>query len=377
VKLTRLAAVSKKEFLQISRDARSLAMGIAMPVVLLVLFGYALSLDVDRVPLVVWDQSRTQASRDFLSLFQGSRYFSIGQYAGDYRGLERAINAGKAIGALVIRYDFAREVAAGRPTAVQLILDGSDSNTATITLGYAQAVVRGYSQGLTVDAVMRSGGTVPNPPIDLRPRVWFNENMESKNYIIPGLISIIMMIIAALLTSLTLAREWERGTMEQLISTPVKSAELILGKLLPYFAIAMFDVLIAVVMGYFVFGVPFRGNVILLSVIASVFLVGTLSLGILISARTKNQLAASQFALVLTFLPSFLLSGYVYPIANMPRPIQLVTYVVPATYLTKIMRGIYLKGVGLHVVWFDALLLVFFSAVMVALAAASFRKKLT
>lgn len=200
--------------------------------------------------------------------------------------------------------------------------------------------------------------------------------MESKNYIIPGLIAVIMMVIAALLTSLTVAREWERGTMEQLISTPVKGPELILGKLLPYFAIGMFDVLLAVLMGEFVFKVPLRGSVALLFVMAAIFLVGALSLGMLISILTKSQLLASQLAMVLTFLPSFLLSDFMYAISNMPKPIQLITYLIPARYFVVLLKGIYLKGVGLEVLAAQAGLLTAFAAAMVLLANVKFKKKL-
>ncbi len=200
--------------------------------------------------------------------------------------------------------------------------------------------------------------------------------MESKNYIIPGLIAVIMMVIAALLTSLTVAREWERGTMEQLISTPVKGRELIVGKLLPYFVIGMFDVLLAVLMGEFLFHVPLRGSVALLFGVAAVFLTGALSLGMVISILTKSQLLASQLAMVLTFLPSFLLSGFMYAIGNMPRPIQLITYLIPARYFVSLLKGIYLKGVGLEILAVEAGLLTVFGVGMVALANVKFKKKL-
>ncbi len=213
-------------------------------------------------------------------------------------------------------------------------------------------------------------------PLDLRPRVWFNADMESKNYIIPGLIAVIMMVIAALLTSLTVAREWERGTMEQLISTPVKGPELILGKLIPYFAIGMFDVLLAVLMGEFVFRVPLRGNPALIFGIGSIFLAGSLAMGMLISIVTKSQLLASQIAMITTFLPAFLLSGFMVPIANMPRIIQAITYIVPARYFVRVLHGIYLKGVGLELLALEAALLTVYGTVMVLVAYVKFKKKL-
>jgi len=369
-------AVARKEALHIVRDPRSLGMAVAIPMLLLVLFGYALTLDVDRVPLVVWDQSRTQASRDFVSRFSESRYFAVQDYARSYREVEHAVDSGLALAALVLPGDFASRIAAAEPTAVQLIVDGSDSNTATIAMGYADAVVQAYNQDVAISALPRAGGVLMAAPLDVRPRVWFNADMESRNYIIPGLIAVIMTVIAALLTSLTVAREWERGTMEQLISTPVKGAELILGKLLPYFAIGLLDVLLAVVMAEFLFHVPMRGSPVLLFAIAAVFLVGVLSLGILISIVTKSQLLASQLAMVLTFLPSFLLSDFMYAVSNMPTPIQVITYVVPARYFVGALKAIYLKGVGLEVIALEAGLLTVFAAGVLTLAIVKFKKAL-
>jgi len=376
MKPIRVWAIARKEVVHILRDPRSLMMAIAIPMLLLVLFGYALTLDVDNVPMVVWDQSQSQTSREFISRFDGSRYFSIRQYARDYHEVERSIDTGKALVALIIPTDFGSDIKSGRAAPVQLIVDGGDSNTATIAMGYADFVALNYSQDVAIREIARSGGPKLHPPLDMRPRVWFNAELVSKNYIIPGLIAVIMMVIAALLTSLTVAREWERGTMEQLIATPVKGSELILGKLLPYFALGMLDVLLAVLMGEFLFEVPLRGSVGLLFGMAAVFLVGALSLGMFISIMTRSQLLASQLAMVLTFLPSFLLSGFMYSIANMPPPIQIMTHLIPARYFVVLLKGIYLKGVGLEVLGLNAVLLAVFAVVMVALANFKFRKKL-
>ena len=376
MKLQRFRAIARKEFIHVFRDPRSLGMAIAMPMLLLILFGYALTLDVDRVPLVVWDQSETPASRELISRFAGSRYFSLRAEVRDYHELEHAIDTGHVLMALVVPRDFAGRVVSGRPARLQMIVDGSDANTATIAAGYADAIVSVYGQEIRLEAVRRQGGAALRPPLDLRLRVWFNDDMSSRNYIIPGLIAVIMMVIAALLTSLTVAREWERGTMEQLISTPVKTPELIFGKLLPYFVIGMFDVLLAVLMGEFVFDVPLRGSVLLLFLMAAVFLVGALSMGMTISIVAKNQLLANQLAMVLTFVPAFILSGMVFSIANMPAAVRAITYLVPARYFVTLLKGIYLKGVGLEVLGAEAALLVVFSAAMIGLAHVMFRKKL-
>lgn len=372
----RTSAVARKEFLHVLRDARSMGMAVAIPMLMLVLYGYALTLDVDRVPTVVWDQSGTAMSRDLISRFDGSPYFTVVDYVDNYRKVEKDIDTRRAMVALVIGRDFAQRLEAGRDAPVQMIVDGSDSNTATIAIGYADVIAEIYSQELAMAQVERAGLDPPRVPLEIRPRVWFNIDLESKNYIIPGLIAVIMMVIAALLTSLCIAREWERGTMEQLISTPVKGPELILGKLVPYFVIGMVDMLLAVVMGKFVFQVPLRGNVALLFGMASIYLIGVLSLGMLISILTKSQLVASQLAMVLTFLPSFLLSGFIFAIANMPRVIRIITHVVPARYFVSLLKGIYLKGVGLEILWGEALLLVVFGAVMVLLTMVRFKKKL-
>jgi ABC-2 type transport system permease protein len=374
--LRRVRAVARKEFLHVLRDPRSLLMALGIPVLMLVLFGYALTLDVDQVPLVVLDESGTPASRELISRFSGSKYFSLRRYVENDRQVVQAIDRGEALAGLVVPRTFARDAAASA-APLQFIIDGSDSNTATLATGYAQALTAVYSQDMTIRQLQRAGGPPVKTPLDVRPRVWFNADLESKNYIVPGLIAVIMMVIAALLTSLTVAREWERGTMEQLIATPVTGAELILGKLLPYFCIGLLDVLVAVLMGQFLFHVPLRGSVGLLFVMASVFLVGVLAMGLTISIAAKSQLLASQLAMTLTFLPSFLLSGFMFAIINLPRPIQWVTYLVPARYFMVLLKGIYLKGVGLDILTADAMFLLFFGVVMVAVARVKFKKKLT
>lgn len=376
MRVRRLLAVSRKEFLHVRRDPRSLVLGIAIPVVLLLLFGYVLTLDVDRVPLAVWDRSRTPESRELVSRFEGSRYFQVALRAEGYPEVEEALDEARVLAALVIPEDFGGRVRSDRPSIVQLLLDASEANTATIALGYAETVVSRYSADLEVRWARAKGIQGVRPPLDVRSRVWFNTDLESRNFIIPGLISVIMMIIAALLTSLTVAREWEQGTMEQLIATPVTATELILGKLLPYFVIGMMDLAVAVAMGKYLFHVPMRGSLPLLFGIAAVFLVGALSLGMLFSVAMRSQFAASQLAMAFTFLPSYLLSGFVFSIDSMPRAARAVTYLVPSRYFVKVIKGIYLKGVGLGTLAVDTVLLLVFGAGMVLAATRMFHKKL-
>lgn len=376
MKLLRVRAIAKKESIHILRDPRSLGMAIAIPMLLLLLFGYALSLDVDNVPTVVWDQNHSPPSRELISRLGGSRYFSLVDSVTSYPEIERAIDSGQALLAVIIPPEFAGRIESNRPAPVQAIVDGSDPNTATIAMGYLDVVMFSYSQDVALHAVRQIRGRTVGLPVDVRARVWFNADLKSQNYIIPGLIAVIMMVIAALLTSLTIAREWEQGTMEQLIATPVKGNELILGKLLPYFAIGLLDVLLAVLMGEFLFDVPLRGSVALLFVMAAIFLAGALSLGMLISILTRNQLLASQLAMVLTFLPSFLLSGFMYAIANMPVPVQVISHLVPASYFVTMLKGIYLKGVGLQVLVLEAGLLALFGVALVLFANKRFQKRL-
>lgn len=371
----RVRAMTRKEFTQVVRDWRSLVMALLVPVFMLVLFGFALTLDVNNVPLAVWDQDGSTVSRDFIREFSGSPYFRVKGYVARYAQIEDAIDVNGVLGGLVLPRDFSRLLLAGRPAPAQLILDGSDSNTATLALGYAQSIVSRYNLALAASAYAAVAGKSFTPALDFRPRVWYNPELRGQNYIIPGLIAIIMMVVGSLLTALTVSREWERGTMEQLISTPVRRTEVIAGKFIPYFCIGMIDVLIAVVMSVFIFHVPLHGSIPLLFLLCALFLAGTLGQGIYISTATRNQFLSSQFAFLTTFLPAFLLSGFTFPIANMPLPVQAVTFLVPARYLIVILRGIYLKGVGLEVLWPDVLFLAVFAAVMLLLADRKFSKK--
>lgn len=374
--LTRIKAIAKKEFIHIFRDPRSLGMAIAIPMLLLILFGYALTLDVDNVPVAIWDQDKTQISQDYIFDFKSSPYFDIVGYFDGYQNMQEAIDKNQALMMVVIPADFSKQIESKQIAPVQALVDGSDSNTATIAIGYVTALTSKYNKKLIV-AELPQAGIKDITPIDMRSRIWFNADLKSKNYIIPGLIAVIMMVIAALLTSLTVAKEWESGTMEQLISTPVKPKELILGKLIPYFTIGFFDVLVAVAMGEFLFGVPLRGSVVLLFFLSGFFLAGALGLGMLISIVTKSQLLASQLAMVATFLPAFLLSGFMYSISNMPGAIQFITHFIPARYFVVILKGIYLKGAGLSILGMQVFYLFLFAVIVLNLANRKFKKKVT
>jgi ABC-2 type transport system permease protein len=371
----RMRAVARKEFLHILRDSRSLAMALALPMIMLLLFGWALSLDVDRIPTIVYDLDKTPQSRDLIREFSGSRYFQIVGYAGRPSDIDRLIDRDEALLSILIAPGFARDLLSGREAQVQLAFDGSDSNTASIALGYAQALTQTYALALRSDAQQKLGAGALHNPVETRVRVWYNTDLKSKNYIIPGLIAVILMIIAALLTSLTIAREWENGTMEQLLSTPVRPGELVLGKLSAYFTLGVVDLLICIVVGVFIFEVPLRGDILLLFATCCIFLFGALSWGVMISAATRSQLMAYQLGVLTSFLPAFLLSGFVYAIENMPQVVQAVTYIVPARYFITALRALFLKGVGWSVVWTQLAFLVAYAAIVFAFASKKMRQK--
>ena len=365
----------RKEFLHVRRDPRSLLLALFIPFLLLGLFGWALSLDVDDMPLAVWDQSGTAASRELVAAFAGSPYFRVAPL-GSYAALERAIASGEARAALVVPPELARQAASGRPTALQLVVDGSDPTVGALVQNYADAVVAGHAATLAARSASARGRGPAAPALALRPRVWYNPDLVTRNAIVPGLVATILAIIAALMTALTIAREWETGTMETLLATPVTGPELILGKLAPYFLIGFADALVALAVSRFVFDVPLRGSVALWLLATAVFLAATLGFGILISVATRSQLLASQLAFVTTLLPAFLLSGLVFAIADMPRPIQWLTHAFPARYFVAVLRGIHLKGLDLAGVAPDLAALTLFALVALGLATRLFRKKL-
>ena len=367
---TRLLAMARKEVLQLRRDPRSLILAFLLPVALLVFFGYAISWDVSDIRLVVVDQDRGARARELLDGFRASGRFAIVGQLERTADIGPLLDRGRALIALVIPPRFDADLGAGRTAVVQAIVDGSDANTATIALGYAQAIVQQFSaQALFQTRRVRL-------PVTTATRIWYNEELSSRNMIVPGLVAVIMMIIAGLLTSLTIAREWERGTMEQLASTPVSRLEVLLGKLLPYLAIGLVDVALCSLLGVLVFRVPFRGNVFFLMGASFAFLVGTLGLGLVISALARTQLLATQVGMLATFLPGFLLSGFMFPIDNMPLVLRAITYLVPARYFLVVTRGIFLKGVGPDVLWSQGLLMVLYAVIGLGLAVHSFRKEL-
>lgn len=375
--IIRTWAVFRKEFIHIRRDPASLIQVILIPVVLLLINGYALNFDLKYTPLAVYDQDGSRISQDLVQRFKASRYFKIYRYVSDYQEISNLINTREIMAAVVIPYDFSKRLKSGQTVKVQLIVDGTNANTANLIITYVQGIAVAYNKNLLLERLHLHGLTNPTAPVVSEPRLWFNEDLESRNFIVPGLIAIIMTIVGALLTALCIIREKERGSMEGLMGTPLKKSEFILGKLVPYFLIGMLDMFIAMGMGQFLFEVPFRGSLPLFIALSALFLIVVLGQGLLISVSAHSQLEAYQMAILTTFLPSFLLSGSIFAIRQMPYILQLVSYLVPATYLVNISKSIYLKGIGWDILWPDALILAVFAIFFLVASGRKFVKKIT
>jgi len=371
----RVKAIARKEIIQIIRDPRSLAMAILMPVVMIFLYSYCLSLNVEHITTVVWDQDRQELSRDYLDRFRHTKYFDVTYYASNYKEMTGLMDSATCSVGIVIPHDFTEHLKKSEEAEVQVMIDGSDTNVANTARGYVSAITQIYNLELAEKTLSHKGiriGTV----IDNRVRVLYNEELESRNFIIPGLIAVIIMVVASLLTSLTIAKEWDRGTMEQLIATPVTAREIITGKLIPYIVIGFIDVMLAVATGTIIFKVPLRGSFLEIIGFSLIFITGVMSWGIMLSVLAKNQLLASQMAILTTFLPSFWLSGFMFPVYCMPSAIQYISYIVPAKYFIIIMKGIFLKGIGINILWPSVLLLSIYAFLVYNNACMRFKKKL-
>lgn len=372
----RLKSIIVKEIIQIKRDPASLAIVFVMPVMMLLLFGYAVTTDVDHISMTVFDQAKTQETRQLISSFENSGFFDVKSYAGNYREIRQAIDAGTVKTGLVFPPDYSRNIHRNQPAQLQLIVDGSDPLVARTALNTAQVIAQNKAFEFKIQTIKRSGMAVNlQPSLDMRARVWFNPNMESVKFNVPGLIGLIMQNITMLLTAFALVRERERGTLEQLIITPVKSGELIIGKMVPYVVIAFMDVIIILLVGMYWFRVPVEGSIPLLLGLSFLFLLAALGFGMFISTVAKTQLQAMQMSFLI-ILPSVLLSGFMFPREAMPPFIQFIGYLLPLTYFLKILRGIVLKGVGAAYMWNDILFLAVFGVGILTLATLRLKKRL-
>ncbi|HEU5315484.1 MAG TPA: ABC transporter permease [Chloroflexota bacterium] len=366
-----------KELLQIVRDRRTLGMLLVLPVVQLLLFGYAVSTTVSHIPSVISDQTADGTGRDLERAIVNSTFFDVVEHVHDGAAAKEAIDAGRAKAAFVIPSDYAAAVTAGRPTQVQVLIDGSDPNIAQTALFAADALGRVQAGALQTRTLQRAGlartASSAAPPIEFRPQVLYNPGMSSAHFMVPGLIGMILQMLTLTLTAFAVVRERERGTLEQLIVTPVRRWELLLGKILPYAIIAFWNVAVALVVGRLVFGVAVSGSLLLLLVLSFVFLLGSLGVGLLISTVSRTQAQALQTAYFI-MLPSFILSGFFFPREAMPAPMFWLGYVIPLTYFLRILRGIVLKGVGIEHLWVEVVPLAILSLGVFALSVSRFRK---
>lgn len=371
----RFRSIFIKEFIQIRRDPPSLAIAIAMPLMMLLLFGYAVNTDIDHLPTVVWDQDNSEASRDLVQSFANTQYFDLDWvvYSGDE--VQALIDDGKAKTGIVIPPDYSSKVDRHETTSVQLLIDGTDPNAARIALSNAQLLTQHESLSIQEQLMEKKGLANIEQPIEILPRVLYNPNMESLIFNIPALIGLIMQNVTAILTAFALVREKERGTMEQLVVTPIRPIELMLGKLLPYVFIGIFSFTIVLVTGVGWFGVPVKGSITLLIALSFLFLITTLAVGMLISTVAKTQLQAMQMSFAF-ILPSVLLSGFMFPRETMPVFIQWIGGMIPLTYFLEILRGIFLKESTLASLWQETVILSVFAFLICLLATLKFKKKI-
>jgi len=374
----RTGIIAWKEFIQIARDWRTLVVVIVLPVLMLILYGYAINFDLRHVAIGVQDEDRSPASRRLVEAFDRGENFAVHASLESPAAATRALDAGAVRAVLVIPRGYAAELAGGRTAIVQLLVDGADSTSATTTIGYAGAIVREHSGAVTLAALRRRGVLAREgfPPLEMRARFWYNQEQRSVNYIVPGLIAVILMMLSTLLTALTVVRERERGTIEQLIVSPLEAHELILGKVVPYVAIAFFDVLLVMGSGRVLFGVRIVGSIPLLLALSALYLVAALGIGLLISVVSPTQQTAMTAGILASQLPTLLLSGFIFPIRAMPEIVQWLTNLIPARHFLVIVRGIFLKGSTLEQLWPQALALLAIAALTLGLASRKFRKKL-
>jgi len=369
----RIYHILVKEFIQIFRDPRMKAIIFIMPMIQVMVFGYAVSTDVTNIPTAVYDLDNTQASRDLIWEFTASNYFRVKKYIFHDKEQKRLIDESRVNAVLRINRGFARDLNAHRSAQIQLIVDGTDSNTAAVILSYSNRIIEKYSAHILDGRARVILKKSEFPRVNLRSRSWFNENLESRNFYVPGVIALIVMLITLLLTSMAIVREKEIGTMEQLMVTPLRPMELILGKLLPFAAVGMFEVALIIVAARLIFSVPIRGSVPLLFACSVLFLLSTLGIGLFIStiSRTQQQAMMSSFFF---FMPALLLSGFAFPIRNMPVGVQVLTLLNPLRYFMQIVRDLFLKGVGLESFWQAAVALLVFGTAILALSALRFHR---
>ena len=372
----RIRAIIEKEIFHLRRDPRALYFALFWPVILLLIFGYTVNMDIKNIRIGFIDLDQTSESRELLQVLKNTNYFQVTYYSSfSWQSIKQWLEQGNYQAVLLIPSGFSQKLLRSENSDLQILVDGSDNNTARILLGYLQGAAEHYYQ-TKVTAESNRFGVNFSSPVTYSFRFLYNPSLRSQNFIIPGLIAVIMMIIGTILTSLTIAGEWDRGTMEQLFYTPIKSYELILGKLLPYFGLGVFQMTLVLLTGIFIFRVPFQGSILLFYFASALFLVAALGFGLFISLISKKQQVAAMLAFLTTMLPAFLLSGFIFPISSMPTLLQVVSYLVPARYFLNIIRAVFLKGTNFFALWSNFLALFLFSAISFGVSVKIFRKRL-
>jgi ABC-2 type transport system permease protein len=366
--------IVRKEFRQIKRDKRILSILLFIPALMLLMFGYALNFDVKYTSMAVYDEDRSSVSRKFIEQFFISEYFNKVQTLESKAEINGILDGEHARVVLIIPSTFTKDIQHGGDASIQVIVDGANSNAAATVLGYINAIVQQYSVKVMTESFIRMGRQTITMPIDFQPRVWYNPELESAKFLVPGLIAFILMVTAVISTALAIVRERELGTMEQLMVSPIKPLELILGKTIPYTIISLFATVAILFLGYILFDVSIKGSIFLLSLVTFVFLVGSLGMGLLISTLVETQQLAFMIAVFVSMLPTFILSGFVFPIRNMPLIIQGITYILPARYFLVVLRAIILKGAGLSAFWDQALILAIYAVIMIGISSMRMRK---
>ena len=366
--------IVRKEFRQIIRDKRILGVLLFFPALMLFAFGYALNFDVKNTRMAVYDEDRSSASRDFIQQFFTSEYFVKVQTLSSKAEINDLLDGEKVRVVLVVPSSFSKDIQRGKSASVQVIVDGANSNAAATVLGYINAMIQQYSLKIMAESFMRIGGQQITLPIDFQPRVWYNPELKSAKFLVPGLIAFILMITTVVSTALSVVRERELGTMEQIMVSPIKPIELILGKTIPYIIISLIATAVILFLGYILFDVSIKGSIFLLSIMTILFLVGGLVVGMLISTLVETQQLAFMIAVIVSMLPTFILSGFVFPIRNMPAIIQGITYLIPARYFLVALRAIILKGAGVSAFWDQAIFLTIYAAVMIGISSLRMRK---
>ena len=368
--LMRLRGLIRKESLQILRDPSSISIAFVLPVVLLFLFGYGISLDAKHVPVALVIENPTSETASFAASLSNSRYFATVTMR-DRHTANKALTASEVDAIVVLRSDFSRRIQSPESAPIQVIVNGTDANTARIIGGYMQGA---WQKWLTQHAF--DAGYDLKPPVTIEQRVWFNAEVRSRNFLVPGLIAIIMTLIGTLLTAMVVAREWERGTMEALMVTPVRIGEILLGKMIPYFVLGMGSMALSTGMALFVFDVPLRGSLGVLLIVSALFMLVSLGMGLLISTLARSQFVAGQVAIIIVFLPAFILSGFIFDIDSMPRAVQILTHVIPARYFVSSLQTLFLAGTIWPIILADSAVLVLMAAIFLGLTRRKTRKSL-